>query len=63
MHCIMQSKTIGWVLLIVGILGALGVYSYGYGTTWAMILIIVALIGAWMTFFRDNGGQQPPSTQ
>ena len=58
MHCAMQSKTVGWVLLIVGVLGALASNAYGYGTTWTVILIIVALIGAWMAFFSD-GGQQP----
>lgn len=56
----MQSKTIGWVLLVVGVLGALGSYSYSYGTVWTVILIIVALAGAWMAFFNGNGGQSPP---
>ena len=62
MHCRMQSKTVGWVLLIVGVVGALGSYAYSWGMLWALILIIVALIGAWMTFFNDvDSGTPPPA--
>lgn len=58
----MQGTTVGWVLLVVGVVGALASYSYGYGMTWAVILIIVALVGAWMAFFRNTDGQPPPAT-
>ena len=58
MYCSMQSKTVGWVLLIVGVVGAIWSYMSVWGMTWTVILIIIALIGAWMTFFRNDGGGQ-----
>ena len=59
-NLIMSSKTWGWVLLAVGIVGAFYAYSSSSGTLWTMIAIIVALVGAWMAFFRNEDQQQPP---
>lgn len=52
----MGSKTWGWVLLVVGLVGAFYAYSSSLGTTWMVVAVIVALVGAWMAFF--NNGQQ-----
>lgn len=56
----MQSKTVGWVLLVVGVVGVLGAWSYDYGTIWMVVMTIVALIGAWMVWFRDSDSSQAP---
>ncbi len=59
----MQGKTAGWGLLVVGVLGALGAYAYDYGTMWVVILIIVALVGAWLTFFNNESDQSTPPSE
>ncbi len=47
-------KTLGWVLLVVGLLGTFGAWQYGYGTTSTIVMLVVAVVGAWLAF-RGNG--------
>ena len=41
-------KNLGWVLLVLGILGLIGSYAYDYGTTAMVVSVIVGLIGLWL---------------
>ena len=50
------TKTWGWVLLVVGVLGALWAFMQAWGMLWIVILIVIALVGAWMAF--SGGGSQ-----
>ncbi len=52
----MNMKTIGWVLLVVGLIAAAGAWQYGYGATWVIITLIVAAVGAWLAFWQGAGG-------
>ena len=54
-----MSKTIGWVLLVVGLLAAYGAYSYDYGWVGIVVALIVALIGAWIAFSSTGQSSQP----
>ena len=47
-------KILGWVLLVVGLVGAAGAYSYGYGLTGTVVMLIVAVVGAWLAFFQKG---------
>jgi|GEM_PF-2087616 len=52
-------KALGWILLIVGVVSAAGAWSYGYGLVGAVTMLIVAAIGAWLVFFKKDGGSMP----
>ena len=57
-------KILGWVLLVGGLIGAAGAYSYGYGAAGVVTMLVVAAVGAWLTFFRkaDSGTPGAPTT-
>ena len=49
-------KTLGWVLLIVGLLGLLASWAYGYGTMMTIVMLVVAIVGGWLVYAKKQGG-------
>jgi hypothetical protein len=43
-------KILGWVLLVVGLIGAVVAWQSGYGLTGTITMLVVAAIGAWLAF-------------
>jgi len=51
-------KSLGWVLLVAGLLGIVGSWMYAWGTMMLVVMVVVAIAGAWMVFFKGQGGAQ-----
>ncbi len=49
-------KALGWVLLVVGLLGIVGSWMYAWGMTMTIVMLVVAVIGAWLAFSKGQSG-------
>ena len=48
----MYAKLFGWVLLLLGLGGAMNAYSRGYGIMGTVAMLIVVSVGAWNALLR-----------
>ncbi len=56
-------KLLGWILLVLGVVGAWLGFFASYGTLFGVVAVIVALIGLWFVMMKKGGSmsQMPPS--
>lgn len=50
-------KLLGWILLILGVVGIWLGFISSYGVTTGVVSIVVALIGLWLVMKKDNAPQ------
>jgi len=51
-----NMKILGWVLLVVGLIGLWYSYSADYGLTGYIISVIVGVVGLWLAMRKEGGG-------
>jgi hypothetical protein len=56
-------KALGWILLILGIIGVWLGFISGYGALFGIVSLIVALIGLWMVMKKGSSMMPMPPSQ
>lgn len=51
----MDTKIIGWVILLVGVVGLWYSYSSGYGVAGYIAAVIISGLGVWMAMKKEGG--------
>lgn len=54
-------KLFGWLLLVLGVIGAWYGFISGYGVFFGIVSVIVALIGLWLAMKKGGMASMPPS--
>lgn len=49
-------KILGWVLLVVGLVGAWYTWSNAMGWVAIIVALVVAAVGLWLALRQDGGG-------